>query len=30
VAFKLETNTYRGRESLQARMLAIVAGSDAA
>jgi single-stranded-DNA-specific exonuclease len=29
VAFKLETNTYRGRVSLQARMLAIVAGSDA-
>ena len=31
VAFKLETNNYRGRESLQARMLAIVpAGSGAA
>ncbi len=30
VAFKLETNSYRGRESLQARMLAIVAAPDPA
>jgi single-stranded-DNA-specific exonuclease len=30
VAFKLETNSYRGRESLQARMLAIVSRSDVA
>ncbi len=29
VAFKLETNSYRGRDSLQARMLAIVAATDA-
>jgi single-stranded-DNA-specific exonuclease len=29
VAFKLERNSYRGRESLQARMLAIVPGAEA-
>jgi len=28
VAFKLETNSYRGRESLQARLLAIVSAQD--
>jgi len=30
VAFKLETNSYRGRKSLQARMLAIVSARDVA
>jgi single-stranded-DNA-specific exonuclease len=30
VAFKLETNSYRGRESLQARLLAIVSAADVA
>jgi hypothetical protein len=30
VAFKLETNSYRGRDSLQARLLAIVSTADVA
>jgi single-stranded-DNA-specific exonuclease len=30
VAFKLETNSYRGRDSLQARLLAIVSAADVA
>jgi hypothetical protein len=28
VAFKLERNEFRGRDSLQARMVAIVPGGD--